>query len=93
MKPRRIVITIDEIILDAVDAGAQRELGDTLERELRRVFSTAPAAPLRSAELARINGSPITLGPAPRAPGLAAGLAERIHHGVATAGARPIRRP
>jgi hypothetical protein len=91
VKPRRIVITIDEIVLDEVDARARRELGDMLERELRRVFSTAAETRLRSAELARINASPITFGPAPRAPALAAGLAERIHHEVATAGAPPTR--
>ena len=93
MKPRQIVITIDEIILDALDAGARREIGDMLERELQRVFSTAAAAPLRSAQLARISASPITLGPAPRAPALAAGLAEQIRDGVAAAAAPPKGRP
>ena len=93
MKPRQIVITIDEIVLDGVDAGARRELGDILERELRHVFSTAATTPLRSVELARISTPPIILGPAPRAPALAAGLAQRIHYGVAAAGAPPTRRP
>jgi hypothetical protein len=89
VKPRHIVITIDEIVLDAVAAGARRELGDMLERELRRVFSTAMATPLRSAELARISASPVTFG---AAPALAAGLAERIHYGVVAAGAPGTRR-
>lgn len=91
MKPRRIVITIDEIVLDAVDARARRKFGDTLERELRRVFSASPAASLQGGALARISASPITLDPAPQVSALAAGLADRIHRGVAIAGA-PLNR-
>jgi hypothetical protein len=87
MKRRRIFITIDEITLDGIDVRARREIGATLEGELRRVFSAHPVVPSRGGELARISAPPITLAPAPSAPGLAAGLADRIHRGVTAAGA------
>jgi hypothetical protein len=85
MKSRRIVIAIDEITLGALDARARREIGATLERELRRAFSTGIAS--RGGELARISAPPIALAPAPASPGLAAGLADRIHRAVTAAGA------
>jgi hypothetical protein len=87
MKRRRVFITIDEITLDGIDVRARREIGATLERELRRVFSANPVVPSRSGELARISAPPITLAPAPSAAGLAAGLADRIHRGVIAVGA------
>jgi hypothetical protein len=90
MKPRRVVITINEIVLHGFDQ-ASAATATALKRELVWVFSERPLAARQGAEIAHVSAPAMALPPHAPPRALAAGLAERIHGGVAAAG-RPPRR-
>jgi hypothetical protein len=85
MKPRRVVITIDEIVLDAVDHPGRAATAASLERELVRIFTAQPVSPRQGGHIAHLSAPAMTIA-RNAAPGtLATGLAERIHGGVIAA--------
>jgi len=86
MRPRRIVIMIDELQLHGVDVQMRLAIGDALERELTRLFTLPPATPYRAARIEHMAPPPIALAAEALAATLGTRLAERVHAGVASAG-------
>ncbi|HEY0183326.1 MAG TPA: hypothetical protein VGC09_11015 [Rhodopila sp.] len=86
MKPRRVVITIDEIVLDAVGSPGRAATAAALERELVRIFTTQPESAGRGGHIGQLSAPAMTIAPNAAPDALAAGLAERIHRGVIGAG-------
>jgi hypothetical protein len=86
MKPCRVVITIDEIVLDAVGNPGRAATAAALERELVRIFTTRPVSAGQGGHIAQLSAPAMTIEPNAAFDALAAGLAERIHGGVTGAG-------
>lgn len=91
MKPYRVVITIDEIVLDAINNSGRAATAAALERELVRIFSEQPVSPRQGRNITRLSVPAMTIAPNAAPGALATGLAERIHGGVTAAGQPPGR--
>ena len=84
MKPRRIVINIDDISLDGFDRRTSPAVKGALERELTRLFASSDAD-YRNRQIERFAARPIRI--ASNAPPSAVGgeLAERIYSAATSA--------
>jgi len=91
MKPRRTVITIDEITLHAFNGLSRGAAASALESELVRIFTAQPVTARRGGHIAHLSSAPMAIAPDASAGALAAGLAKRIHGGVAAAAKPPKR--
>jgi hypothetical protein len=82
MKPRRIVVVIDELYLHGFDGSQRREIGDALEHELGRLFAAGSGGAYQNRQIERIVTPPVAVAPRANARALGASVAERVWGGV-----------
>lgn len=87
MSTRRLVVTIDELNLYGFDAHQRPAIRQALERELARLFSQAPSAPVRGANIERHTAPPLAVTATGTAFAVGAGLAQRVYDAASMAGA------
>jgi hypothetical protein len=83
MRPSRIAVHIDEIVLHGLSRRDAAQLEADLQRELMQVIVERGVSPaLASQRVARVDGGALRLQPNSRAHGLAKGLAEIVYQSI-----------
>ena len=84
MKPARIELHIEELVLHGFAPGDRHAIGDAVERELTRLFAEQGLASsaMASGERAHVNAGEFHVAPASKAPAVGAQVAKAVHGGL-----------
>ncbi len=84
MKPARIELHIEELVLHGFAPGDRHAIGDAVERELARLFTEhgLASSSLASGERAHVNAGEFQVAPESKAPAVGAQVATAVHGGL-----------
>jgi hypothetical protein len=84
VKPARIELHIDELVLHGFAPGDRHAIGDAVQHELTRLLAEQGLAPSAVAnhERAHVNAGEFHVAPASKAPAVGAQVARAVHGGL-----------
>ena len=84
MKPARIDLHIEELVLHGFAPGDRHVIGEAVEHELARLLTERGLAssPIASRESARVNGGDVHIAPDAKASSVGAQVAQAVYGGV-----------
>lgn len=82
MKPARIELIIDELVLHGFAPGDRHAIGDAVQAHLENLLAAAPTAPARDISVDRLVPQQVVLSPRAKAGTIGLGIAQSIHGGL-----------
>lgn len=83
MKPSRIELHVDELVLHGFAPGDRHAIGEAVERELTRLLAERHVeVPLIASERAHVNAGDVHVAPGSKAPAVGAQVADAVHRGI-----------
>ena len=82
MKPARIELIIDELVLHGFAPGDRHAIGDAVQAHLENMLAAASTAPGRDITVDSLDPQHVVLGPRARAGTIGSGIAQAIHGGL-----------
>ena len=82
MKPARIELIIDELVLHGFAPGDRHAIGDAVQAHLESLLAADSIAPARSMSVDSLAPSQVELSPRAKAGSIGSGIAQAIHGGL-----------
>jgi hypothetical protein len=82
MRPARIELIIDELVLHGFAPGDRHAIGDAVQAHLESLLAAGPIAPARSMSVDALAPRQVQLGPKAKAGAIGSGIAQAIHGGL-----------
>jgi hypothetical protein len=82
MKPRRVIVEIDEVVLHGFDPLERHRIGDALQTELATLLARAPVDTMPRPALDRINGGSFAVGQEADGASIGRGAARALHRSI-----------
>jgi len=82
MKPGRIELIIDELVLHGVAPSDRHAIGDAVQAHLESLLAASFVAPAHSISVDRFAPQPVELSSGAKAENIGSGIAQAIHGGL-----------
>jgi hypothetical protein len=82
MKPTRIELIIDELVLHGFAPGDRHAIGDAVQAHLERLLAANTIAPARSMAVDVLAPRQVEIGPRAKVGTIGSGIAQAIHGGL-----------
>jgi len=82
MKPARIELIIDELVLHGFAPGERYAIGEAVQAHLESLFAASSVAPSRSVSIDRLAPQQMELTSGAKAETIGSGIAQAIHGGL-----------